>query len=178
VSYHDVHKTPSIARLKEIFQQCAETKADVMKIVTLAKSPEDNLKILSLIPYALKKEKKIIAFAMGEKGRISRVLAQTLGSLLGFATLEARSSSAPGQLSVAEMRKILKLVDSVKVPGSLRKGDWPPEQPQNYLLLGNPVYQSLSPLMHNAALKKMGLEGTTELIVYPIRRAPSIVSGE
>jgi shikimate dehydrogenase len=32
-------------------------------------------------------------------------------------------------------------------------------KPQNYILLGNPVRQSLSPLMHNAALKEMEIEG-------------------
>jgi shikimate dehydrogenase len=30
---------------------------------------------------------------------------------------------------------------------------------QNYVLLGNPVAQSLSPLMHNAGLKEMGING-------------------
>jgi shikimate dehydrogenase len=30
--------------------------------------------------------------------------------------------------------------------------------PKNYVLLGNPVGHSLSPLMHNAALKKMGID--------------------
>ena len=30
--------------------------------------------------------------------------------------------------------------------------------PQNYILLGKPVRQSLSPLMHNTALKEMGIE--------------------
>ena len=33
------------------------------------------------------------------------------------------------------------------------------DTPQNYILLGNPVAQSLSPLMHNAALKEMKIEG-------------------
>jgi shikimate dehydrogenase len=36
----------------------------------------------------------------------------------------------------------------------------PKHLPQNYILLGNPVKQSLSPLMHNAALKNMRVEGS------------------
>jgi shikimate dehydrogenase len=33
------------------------------------------------------------------------------------------------------------------------------DAPQNYILMGNPVKQSLSPLMHNAALKEMKIAG-------------------
>jgi len=158
VSYHDIKKTPSLAKLKEIFQQSMENGAAVVKIVTFAKSAEDNLKVLGMIPYAQKHSQEIIAMCMGAKGRISRVVAPFLGAYLSFAALEPGTQSAPGQLTVQEMRQINNLVQGRRPNKSeavLSLG----HGLQNYVLLGNPVAQSLSPLMHNAALKEMGING-------------------
>ena len=158
VSYHDIKKTPSLARLKEIFHQSMENGAAVVKIVTFAKSAEDNLKVLSMIPYAQKHSQKIIAMCMGAEGRISRVIAPFLGAYLSFAALAPGAQSAPGQLTVRQMRQINNLIQGNRPNKSeavLSLG----KDLQNYVLLGNPVAQSLSPLMHNAALKEMGIDG-------------------
>jgi shikimate dehydrogenase/3-dehydroquinate dehydratase type I len=158
ISYHDIKKTPSLAKLKEIFQECLENGAAVVKIVTFAKSAEDNLKVLNLIPYAQKHSQKIIAMCMGTEGRISRIVAPFLGAYLSFATLEQGAQSAPGQFTVRQMRQINNLLKGnrpSKSETALSSG----EDLQNYVLLGNPVAQSLSPLMHNAALKEMGING-------------------
>jgi shikimate dehydrogenase/3-dehydroquinate dehydratase type I len=156
ISYHDVGETPALTKLKEIFRQCAAEKPAIVKIVTYARSFEDNLRVLSLITYANKHSQKIIAFCMGNKGRISRIAAPSLGSFLSFATLEPQGRSAPGQLTINEMKLINKLLKNEN--SSRAVNITPADPPQNYILLGNPVKQSLSPLMHNAALKEMGIK--------------------
>jgi 3-dehydroquinate dehydratase type I len=87
--------------------------AHIVKICTYARAMEDNLQVLGLIPYARKKGRTIIAFCMGEKGRISRVMAPLLGSYLSYASLDKGSESAPGQLTIAEMREILRILHAV-----------------------------------------------------------------
>jgi len=49
-----------------------------VKIATFANSAEDNLKILKLISYAKKTNRKIIALCMGEEGKISRIIGALL----------------------------------------------------------------------------------------------------
>jgi shikimate dehydrogenase/3-dehydroquinate dehydratase type I len=159
VSYHDINKTPSIAKLQEIFHQCLENRATVVKIVTFANSAEDNLNVLSMIPYAQKHSQKIIAMCMGDEGRISRVVAPLLGAYLSFATLAPCAQSAPGQLTVRQMRQIDNLIQGNHHPNKSETVLSSGQDLQNYVLLGNPVAQSLSPVMHNAALKKMGISG-------------------
>lgn len=154
VSYHNVSKTPALTTLKKIFHQCRESKPAVVKMVTFARNPEDNLKTLSLIPYAHKYLQDIIALCMGDAGRISRIMAPHLGNFLSFATLAPGMHSAPGQLTAREMKQINKLVKGDE-PGPTQQAS----QFRNYVLLGNPVKQSLSPLMHNAALNDLGLAG-------------------
>ncbi len=158
VSYHNLKETPALIRLQEIFRKCKRYKPDVIKIVTTAKNREDNLTALNLIPYARKYSQKIISLCMGDKGGISRATAPLMGGYLSFATLTRKGQSAPGQFTVHEMQQFNKLFNDrlthpLKPVFSLHT-----PLPQNYILLGNPVGHSLSPLMHSAALKKMGIE--------------------
>ena len=156
VSWHDVTGTPSVSRLKEKFRACEALKPDVIKIVTLAQKAEDNLKVLSLVPYARSRSQKIIAMCMGEKGKLSRAAAPLLGSFLGFAVLQGGRASAPGQLSVHAMRQIQRLLGETHLPSV---PSVTPDESLNFILLGNPVRHSLSPLMHNTALEAMGING-------------------
>lgn len=156
VSWHDITRTPSLAKLKEIFRACEHTDPDIIKIVTLARKAEDNLKVLSLIPYAQTRNRKIIAMCMGEAGKLSRAMAPLLGSYLGFAVLPGIRASAPGQFSVRAVRQIQQILGESHRPSQL-----PPAPPDtlNLVLLGNPVRHSLSPLMHNVALAAMKVDG-------------------
>ena len=157
VSYHNLRETPSEKELKKIFDRCAKFEPAVVKIVTTAKSVEDNLKVLNLIPYAKKCFREIIALCMGEKGIISRAVAPLMGSFLSFAVLNREGRSAPGQLTVDEMKQLKALLSgSEKSSGKASLSRI--TVPKNFILLGNPVAQSLSPLMHNAALKQMGMD--------------------
>lgn len=106
-SYHDFSGTPTVEQLKHIYLSCLKKGADVVKIVPYANATEDNLRVLELLVWAKEKEKGIIAFCMGEKGRLSRVAAPLFGAAFTFAALDSRSAAAPGQIAAKEMRTML-----------------------------------------------------------------------
>jgi 3-dehydroquinate dehydratase type I len=108
MSIHLLDGTPSRKELEGIFRAMAATGADVVKIVTLARAPEDNLRVLELIPIARDLSVKIIALCMGPMGRISRIVSPLLGGYLTFASLEQGQESADGQIPVIEMGDMLK----------------------------------------------------------------------
>jgi 3-dehydroquinate dehydratase type I len=78
----------------------------VIKIVSFARSWEDNLTILSLIPFAKARKQEIIAFCMGKKGKVSRLFSPILGAAWTYASLNKVKASAPGQLTVREIKDI------------------------------------------------------------------------
>jgi 3-dehydroquinate dehydratase type I len=110
LSFHDFRRTPSVKELQCLFGQMVRLGADVIKIVSFAGSWEDNLSILSLIPFAKARRRKIVAFCMGEKGRISRLFSPFLGAAWTYASLSRGKASAPGQLTVKEMKEIWKML--------------------------------------------------------------------
>ncbi len=172
ISHHDFSKTPSFETLKNIFHDCMESGASIAKIVTLAKSPEDNFTVLSLIPYARGRKNDIIAFCMGEQGSESRIMAPLLGSYISFASLHEGLASAPGQLTVGEMNEVLNLAGH----GVHREGKLSvPPNARLFGLFGNPVTQSLSPLMHDAALNKMKI--AAKYLPFCIQDIDSAVRG-
>lgn len=106
LSRHDFNGTPSGQTLQRWFRDMAAMGGDIIKIVTYARAMEDNLKMLSLISYARRRNFKIIALCMGPLGRPSRVFATMGGAYLTYAALEEGAESAPGQLTVDQMKKI------------------------------------------------------------------------
>jgi 3-dehydroquinate dehydratase type I len=106
-SVHVLDSTPSREELDRILYGLAGTGADIVKIVTRAQQPEDNLRVLNLIPRATEMGLKIIALCMGEEGRISRVASLLFGGYLTFASLDQGDESADGQIPVKKMREIL-----------------------------------------------------------------------
>jgi 3-dehydroquinate dehydratase type I len=112
VSFHDFGKTPSLLELNRILEREVSSGADVCKIVTTANKIEDNLTLLQFIQ-AAPVRKKPVCFAMGELGKISRLLSPTFGSFFTFASLERGAETAPGQMTVQEMRTAYELLGLV-----------------------------------------------------------------
>jgi len=107
ISKHVLNGTPSREKLEEDCRNMVATGADVIKIVTRARKPEDNLRVLDLIPFARNLGIKIVTFCMGPMGRLSRIASPLLGGYLTFASLEEGQESADGQMPVAKMRSIM-----------------------------------------------------------------------
>lgn len=110
LSYHNHTRTPNLKDLRRKLEEGYGAGADMVKIVPTAGEMEDNLKVLGLIPYAQQKGLEIIAFCMGEKGKISRVMAPFLGSYLTYASLAKGEESAPGQMTVGEIKQMFKIL--------------------------------------------------------------------
>ena len=104
VSWHDFKKTPSSAKLKKKMEQMTKFSSNV-KIVSTAKSINDSNRMLEL--YSKKGKTNLISFAMGDFGRISRILCLYLGSPYTYVSLG--KAIAPGQFSVDEIKKITNL---------------------------------------------------------------------
>lgn len=112
VSHHDGTKTPSEETLKKRFAACVGLGAAIVKIVTMARVVEDNLRVLSLVPHARREGVEVVAFCMGAAGRISRLLSPLLGAYLCFASAAAHEASAPGQMTVKEMVKMVRMISA------------------------------------------------------------------
>ncbi len=105
LSFHDFKKTPEIDDMKLIILNAVKLKVNIVKIIGTAKSIEDNLKMLTLPQFAKENNIEIIAFVMGRKGTVSRVLSPIFGAKFTFAALD--KPTAPGQISIGEMKKNL-----------------------------------------------------------------------
>jgi 3-dehydroquinate dehydratase-1 len=104
VSWHDFKKTPKSTELKKKINQMSKFSSNV-KIVSTAKSTDDSTRMLEL--YSKKGKNNLISFAMGDFGRISRILCLYLGSPYTYVSLG--KPVAPGQFSVDEVKKITNL---------------------------------------------------------------------
>lgn len=104
ISWHDFKKTPKFFELKNMMNKMVKFSNNV-KIVTTAKSTDDSTRTLQL--YSKNGKTNLIAFAMGDNGRISRILCLYLGSPYTYVSLG--KPVAPGQFSVDEVKKIISL---------------------------------------------------------------------
>ena len=101
VSWHNFRQTPAISILKNKLSKMKKFSNNI-KIVTMAKSINDGSRVLSL--YNTSKNVKLIAFSMGNLGKMSRLLCLLLGSPYTYVSLG--KPIAPGQFSLDEVKSI------------------------------------------------------------------------
>src|SRR3989339_1715574 len=106
LSWHDFAGTPDAARLEAVLDEMLASEADAVKLVARAREPADNLRLLSLIPRAQAAGKDVIAFCMGPWGKWSRLAAPPLGGWVTFAPFSKTGASAPGQLTVNDVKRV------------------------------------------------------------------------
>ena len=115
---------------------------DIIKLVGIAKSQDDNTQLSQFKSWALSEhpDVPIIAINMGTDGQTSRILN---GFLTPVSHPALPFKAASGQLSAAEIRTGLSLCGAI--------------QPRQFFLFGKPISQSRSPALHNALFKSTGL---------------------
>jgi 3-dehydroquinate dehydratase type I len=122
VSWHDFSGTPPAEFLQTKLTACMADAPAIVKIVTHAGTAADCLRVLELIPRALQKGQAISAFCMGNAGKISRIMAPLLGSAIDYASLDPEEASAPGQLTIRQMREINRIMEGGISDGGAHDG--------------------------------------------------------
>ncbi len=139
ISFHDFHKTPE--DVEAMHSRLCELDPDVVKICTLANHPSDNVRILRLVRGS---KVPTIGFCMGDIGTPTRILCGKFGSPWTYATFHEERALAPGQLSYQQMTEVYHY-DDINADTEV------------YGVVADPVGHSLSPLIHNAAFRKLGM---------------------
>lgn len=99
ISYHDIEKTPPNEFIHEIISKMIELKPDLIKLAFKSNSVEDDLRVLSLYD----RYENLLAFNMGEKGKITRAASLKLGAPFAYVCKEG-SPTAEGQMTVNKMK--------------------------------------------------------------------------
>lgn len=102
-SFHDFDGTDSYEALKAVFDKCRYCGAEIVKIVTYARSESDVRRVMSL--YDIFSHSELIAFCMGDAGRVSRVECLRKGAPFTYAAPDGSDPAAPGQWQMSEMRR-------------------------------------------------------------------------
>jgi 3-dehydroquinate dehydratase-1 len=109
MSYHNFQLTPEPAVLDGKFLDAERLGADVAKVAVMPKDPQDVLTLLAATWRASQTiDVPLITMAMGGVGSLSRVMGWVYGSAATFAV--GKSSSAPGQIAIEELRAVLATV--------------------------------------------------------------------
>lgn len=103
LSYHNFKETPPLATLRSLLRAARRKGADLVKVATFVHHTEENVTLFELTRWALGEKIPIITVGMGEAGKLSRIVCPLLGSALYYASLRRDQSTAPGQLTKAEL---------------------------------------------------------------------------
>lgn len=139
ISYHNFRETPE--DLQGLHDRLAQHDPDIVKIATMAHSTHDNVRMLELVKQSTV---PTVGLCMGDIGTPSRLLAGKFGAPFTYATFHHERSLAPGQLSYRQMRGIYNY-DAIN------------EETEIFGVIADPVGHSLSPTIHNAAFRKLGM---------------------
>src|SRR5260370_5947150 len=126
-----------------VVSRVMKVQADAYKIVTTARKPSDNVRVLPAAK-ALPKH-RLIVLAMGELCFPTRVLSPVFGGVFTYAAPIYAEGTAAGQVSARYLRhlyRVEKLGKSAKIYG----------------VIADPVRHSISPAVHNRAFQSRRLD--------------------
>lgn len=151
VSYHNFEGTPA---LDPVVRRMMKVPASAYKIVTTARKPSDNQRVLALartypkVPFIL--------LAMTEVGFPTRVLSPSAGGVYTYASPSAAEGTAAGQVAARQLRQLYR-VDKLS------------KNPRVFGVIADPVHHSISPAVHNRALQARRVDGVyLPLLVSPL----------
>lgn len=153
VSFHDFKKAP---QPDKVLKRLQKIPADIYKMAVTGVKPSDSSRLLDLLQDGTP---PLVLLAMGEAGAASRILSPGRGAAFTFAAPNTSAGTAPGQFSAAAMKGLYrteKLTPSTRVFG----------------VIASPVAHSMSPVLHNRALKRCGIDG----VYLPFRVEPETLT--
>jgi 3-dehydroquinate dehydratase-1 len=115
-SYHNFQGTPDAAALALKFALAHRLEADIAKVAVMPKGPQDVLTLLGATWEASQSLPiPLISMSMGPYGSLSRMVGFVYGSALTWAV--GKSSSAPGQVPIEDLRAVLATVRKTVLGG-------------------------------------------------------------
>jgi 3-dehydroquinate dehydratase/shikimate dehydrogenase len=140
VSYHNFEATPP---LDPIVNRVTRVPADSYKVVTTARKPSDNGRVLGAAKSSTRQ--RMIVLAMGELGFPTRVLSPVFGGVYTYAAPMLTQGTAAGQVSARALRHVYR-VDKLDRASKI------------YGVIADPVRHSISPAVHNRAFQSRRLD--------------------
>ncbi|WP_321476588.1 shikimate dehydrogenase [uncultured Paludibaculum sp.] len=161
VSYHNFEGTPA---MDPIMRRMLKVPAAAYKIVTTARKPSDNLRVLALAKAYPKIP--VILLAMSETGFPTRVLSPVMGGVYTYAAPSAVEGTAAGQVSAKTLRNLYRVDKALKAP-------------KLFGVIADPVRHSISPAVHNRALQARRVAGLyLPFLVSPLQLKDFFVLAE
>jgi len=149
VSFHNFSGTPA---LDPILRRMMKVPAGGYKLVTTARKPSDNYRVLSL---GRSTRTPLVMLAMSEMGLATRVLSTVFGGLYTYASPNAAEGTASGQISARLLRslyRVEKFSRSAKIYG----------------VIADPIRHTISPAVHNRAFQSRRLDAVyLPFLVHP-----------
>jgi len=135
LSYHNYGGTPP---LDAVVRRMSRISADGYKVVTTARKPSDNCRVLALARTYSKTP--MVLLAMGESGFPTRVLSTAFGGLYTYAAPSTTEGTAAGQVSARQLRHLYRVEKFTR-------------DAHIYGVVADPVRHSISPAVHNRAFQ-------------------------
>jgi 3-dehydroquinate dehydratase/shikimate dehydrogenase len=135
ISYHNYSGTPP---LDPLVRRMSRLPADAYKIITTARKPSDNSRVLTLARTYGKTP--MVLLAMGETGFPTRVLSTAFGGLYTYAAPTTAEGTASGQVCARQLRHLYRVEKFTR-------------DARIYGVIADPVLHSISPAVQNRAFQ-------------------------
>jgi 3-dehydroquinate dehydratase/shikimate dehydrogenase len=155
ISYHNMKTTP--VDIRDIAEKCEELDPDIVKIATSATTLAEASRVLHLASVA---KKPTLPIAMGEIGVFTRILGARYGAPFTYAVFNPERVFAAGMQTYQVLLKDY-AYDRIDA------------RTEVYGVLGDPIEQSLSPTVHNAAFRHLGLNKVMVPFLVPNGELPA-----
>lgn len=142
VSFHDFDGR--VSDLPSKFASLSRFDATTIKVAVTADDSSDAIPVWRLLDEAGSAKRRVIPIGMGEGGKWTRILGLAHGAPLTYASLDADSPTAPGQISASDLEDVFRVKDL-------------DQETRVYGVLAGDTSYSLSPVMHNTAFKAAGM---------------------
>lgn len=155
ISYHNMKATP--IDIRDTAEECEKLDPDIIKIAATASNLAEASRILHL---ATVTKAPTIPIAMGEIGVFTRILGAKYGAPFTFAGFNPERVFAAGMQHYPTLKQDY-AYDRIN------------GQTEVYGVLGDPIEQSLSPTIHNAAFAHLGLNKVMIPFLVPDGQLPA-----